>query len=247
MAAAEVTAPATPCTEAEAASVRKSTNLGNAVAAKIPRITITTISSISVKPFCTAFMEVSLTQFKKLTTTRRQTADDGSGIRRSRMGIGKQTVIGIARANHTKSCHATTHCIGISLNQQIASCRIEYIGQSRHGQDTWRPEGRSRRIPKSEIDQAVFGTDRSGCTQRVICSAATTSTRRRIGNAGPRQYGCMSQSRCCSNTAASRLKLGDTRIPLQIHKAWQGNRRKHAKDDDHDDQLNQREAPCLAT
>ena len=34
--------------------------IGNAVAANIPRITITTISSISVKPFCNVFINISL-------------------------------------------------------------------------------------------------------------------------------------------------------------------------------------------
>jgi hypothetical protein len=46
----EAMAPATPCAAALPASVDKSINFGNAVAAKMPRITITTISSIRVKP-----------------------------------------------------------------------------------------------------------------------------------------------------------------------------------------------------
>jgi hypothetical protein len=47
-------APATPLSAASSASDLKSTNFGNAVAARIPRITMTTISSMRVKPL--AFM-----------------------------------------------------------------------------------------------------------------------------------------------------------------------------------------------
>jgi len=49
---ADANPPATPLTAAASASEDKSTNFGNAVAAKIPRITITIINSISVKPAC---------------------------------------------------------------------------------------------------------------------------------------------------------------------------------------------------
>src|SRR5664279_831486 len=52
MAAADRTAPSAPLSEASRASLDRSENFGNAVAAKMPRITITTINSISVKPCC---------------------------------------------------------------------------------------------------------------------------------------------------------------------------------------------------
>jgi hypothetical protein len=47
---AELNPPATPATAAVSASPDRLMNLGNAVAARIPRITITTTSSIRVKP-----------------------------------------------------------------------------------------------------------------------------------------------------------------------------------------------------
>lgn len=47
---------ATPCRVAARASPPKFANLGNANAAKIPKITITMINSIKVKPLCCLFM-----------------------------------------------------------------------------------------------------------------------------------------------------------------------------------------------
>ena len=52
IALAELKPPATPATAAALASLVKSTNFGKAVAAKIPKMTMTTISSIRVKPSC---------------------------------------------------------------------------------------------------------------------------------------------------------------------------------------------------
>lgn len=60
MADADDTAPAVPSTAAFAASVFKSTNLGNATAAKMPKMTITITNSISVKPCCFCFIVVTL-------------------------------------------------------------------------------------------------------------------------------------------------------------------------------------------
>lgn len=49
---ADEIAPATPDADAAPACVLKSKNLGNATADKMPKITITITSSMSVKPFC---------------------------------------------------------------------------------------------------------------------------------------------------------------------------------------------------
>lgn len=64
IAEADVIAPATPSTAACSASALMFTNLGNAVAARIPRITITTISSISVNPVCSGIRHVTLRWLK---------------------------------------------------------------------------------------------------------------------------------------------------------------------------------------
>ena len=62
--AAEVSAAATLCVAALPALELKSTNLGSAVAANIPNITITTISSIKVKPLA-FFMQVTSQNLRK--------------------------------------------------------------------------------------------------------------------------------------------------------------------------------------
>jgi hypothetical protein len=49
---AEAIPPTTPFSAAVLASTLRSTNLGSAVAARMPKITITMISSINVKPDC---------------------------------------------------------------------------------------------------------------------------------------------------------------------------------------------------
>src|SRR5436190_127341 len=51
-----------PFNDATRADVERSENRGNAVAAKMPRITITSTSSIKVKPLCCFFMLVLLTK-----------------------------------------------------------------------------------------------------------------------------------------------------------------------------------------
>ena len=50
--------PATPCAAARPACDDTSTNRGNATAERIPRMTITTTSSINVKPCCLLFIEM---------------------------------------------------------------------------------------------------------------------------------------------------------------------------------------------
>ena len=53
---AELNAPATPLAAAVLALVVKLENFGSAVAAKIPKITITTTNSMMVKPDCCDFI-----------------------------------------------------------------------------------------------------------------------------------------------------------------------------------------------
>src|SRR6185436_4073537 len=60
MANPDVAADATPCVAAVSASEERFMNFGSAVAARMPRITITTTSSINVKPFCFACISVLL-------------------------------------------------------------------------------------------------------------------------------------------------------------------------------------------
>src|SRR3990167_772954 len=61
IAAADLAAPNAPSVAALSASPLKSANRGNANADRIPRITITMISSIRVKPDCCLFIEFILT------------------------------------------------------------------------------------------------------------------------------------------------------------------------------------------
>src|SRR5690349_15766335 len=65
MAAPEATAPAMPCTEASSASLVRSMNLGNATADRMPRMMMTTINSINVKPFCNLFIDISIVMIRK--------------------------------------------------------------------------------------------------------------------------------------------------------------------------------------
>jgi hypothetical protein len=59
MAAAELSDPLAALSEAIRASEEMSAKRGNAIADKMPKITITTTSSIKVKPDCLGFISIS--------------------------------------------------------------------------------------------------------------------------------------------------------------------------------------------